>query len=84
MKSLLGFRIEFRDYVRHMAGLPGRTAIARKHPEVEAVMIIGYAGFLPEVPWIQAFIWAFLGVHPINLGLCRRTFNDNSVKRRVK
>jgi hypothetical protein len=75
MESLLGFKIEFWDYVTvvvifvcvviglsfviWLAGLPGRIAIARKHPEAEAVMIMGYAGFLPIVPWIQAFIWAF-------------------------
>jgi len=75
MESLLGFKIEFWDYVTvvvifvcvviglsfviWLAGLPGRISIVRKHPEAEAVMIMGYAGFLPVVPWIQAFIWAF-------------------------
>jgi hypothetical protein len=39
--------------------LPGRIAIARKHPDAEAVKMMGYAGFLAAVPWIQAFIWAF-------------------------
>jgi hypothetical protein len=72
---LLGFKPDFWDYVTFLvlmfcvaiflasfvwvAGLPGRIAIARKHPEAEAVKIMGYAGFLPVVPWIQAFIWAF-------------------------
>ena len=42
-----------------IASLPGRIAIARKHPDAEAVNIMGYAGFLAAVPWIQAFIWAF-------------------------
>jgi hypothetical protein len=41
------------------AGLPGRIAIARKHPEAEAVKMLGWAGLLPVAPWIQAFIWAF-------------------------
>ena len=40
-------------------GLPGRIAIARKHPNADAVNIMGWAGFLVVVPWIQAFIWAF-------------------------
>lgn len=40
-------------------GLPGRIAIARKHPEAEAVNLMGWAGFLAVVPWMQAFIWAF-------------------------
>ena len=75
MASLLGFELDFWDYATFvvvfllglsalvflvwLAGLPGRIAIARKHPDAEAVMLMGYAGFLPLVPWIQAFIWAF-------------------------
>jgi len=42
-----------------MLGLPGRIAIARKHPEAEAVNVMGWAGFLAVVPWMQAFLWAF-------------------------
>jgi hypothetical protein len=43
-----------------IAGLPGRIAIARNHPEAEAVKLLGWSGLLPTiVPWIQAFIWAF-------------------------
>jgi hypothetical protein len=42
------------------AGLPGRIALARNHPEAEAVKLMGYAGLLPTIyPWIQALIWAF-------------------------
>jgi hypothetical protein len=39
-------------------GLLGRIAIAR-NPDAEAIDIMGWAGFLAVVPWIQAFIWAF-------------------------
>ena len=73
---MLGFELTFWDYVTFasvalagaagvgsliwLAGLPGRIAIARNHPEAEAVQWLGYAGLLPTVvPWIQAFIWAF-------------------------
>jgi hypothetical protein len=75
MTELLGFKLNFWDYttfavlfvcvavglifVVWLAGLPGRIAIARKHPDAEAVKVMGYAGFLVAVPWIQAFIWAF-------------------------
>ncbi|MFZ0828592.1 MAG: DUF3302 domain-containing protein [Verrucomicrobiia bacterium] len=75
MESLVGFKLDFWDYATFavlalcvliglvflvwLAGLPGRIAIARKHPDAEAVQIMGYAGFLVAVPWIQAFIWAF-------------------------
>ena len=72
---MLGFSLDFWDYVTFavllvagigattvivlMAGLPGRIAIARNHPEAEAVRLMGFLGFLPLLPWIQAFIWAF-------------------------
>jgi hypothetical protein len=73
---MLGFELDFWDYVTFatlflsvgaaivfwlfLAGLPGRIAIARKHPEAEAVKYLGYAGLLPTVyPWMQALIWAF-------------------------
>ena len=72
---MLGFELDFWDYVTFATlalagvcfvvilvffmGLPGRIAIARKHPEAEAVNIMGWSGFLAVVPWIQAFIWAF-------------------------
>ena len=73
---MLGFELDFWDYVTFataaaaggavmliyiwIAGLPGRIAIARKHPDAEAVKLMGWAGLLPTLlPWIQAFIWAF-------------------------
>jgi hypothetical protein len=75
MQALLGFELDFWDYVTFaalailgagfvttlvlVAGLPGRIAIARGHPDAEAVNIMGWAGLLPVLPWIQAFIWAF-------------------------
>lgn len=72
---MFGFKLDFWDYATFvalllglaagtavllwLAGLPGRIAIARKHPDAEAVKLLGWAGFLPVVPWIQAFVWAF-------------------------
>lgn len=71
----MGFTLDFWDYITFVvlmlsalsfliilfwfAGLPGRIAIARKHPEAEAVKLMGWAGFITVLPWIQAFIWAF-------------------------
>ncbi len=43
----------------YILGLPGRIAVARNHPEAEAVYAMGWTGFLAIVPWINAFIWAF-------------------------
>ena len=68
---MLGFELDFWDYATFataflagvagvltyiwIAGLPGRIALARKHPEAEAVKLMGWAGLLPTVlPWIQA------------------------------
>ena len=73
---MLGFEVTFWDYITFItfaltgaaviliyiwiAGLPGRIAIARKHPEAEAVNLLGWAGLLPTIyPWVQALIWAF-------------------------
>ena len=73
---MLGFELDFWDYATFVtaalaggavmliyiwiAGLPGRIAIARNHPDAEAVKLMGWAGLLPTVlPWVQAFIWAF-------------------------
>ncbi len=72
---MLGFDLGFWDYatfatlfilgvgaliaIVFVLGLPGRIAIARKHPDAEAVNVMGWVGFLAIVPWIQAFIWAF-------------------------
>ena len=75
MEALLGFSLDFWDYVTFlslffltvvglgfvvfMLGLPGRIAIARNHPEAEAVYLMGWVGFLAVVPWVQALAWAF-------------------------
>jgi len=74
--TVLGFELDLWDYLTFLAlflcvvaavafwvwlaGLPGRIAIARKHPDAEAVKLLGWAGLLPTIyPWVQAFIWAF-------------------------
>ena len=75
MEALLGFHVGFWDYATFLVlfilvaaglavavfvlGLPGRIAIARKHPEADAVYLMGWVGFLAVVPWIQALGWAF-------------------------
>jgi Protein of unknown function (DUF3302) len=75
MEALLGFHVDFWDYATFAAiaiivmaslalavfilSLPGRIAIARKHPEADAIYLMGWIGFLAVVPWIQALIWAF-------------------------
>jgi len=75
MHTLLGFEPDSWDYAALAAifalviaglavavlilGLPGRIAIARKHPEAEAVNLMGWTGFLAIVPWIKALGWAF-------------------------
>ncbi len=73
---MLGFDLDIWDYLTFVtlflavvagvafwvspAGLPGRITIARKHPEAEAVKLLGWAGLLPTThSWVQAFIWAF-------------------------
>jgi hypothetical protein len=83
MEALLGFELDFWDYVTFASmstivmgglgaaifilGLPGRIAIAREHPEAEAVYLMGWVGFLAVVPWIQALGWAFRPTTVIDL-----------------
>lgn len=72
----MGFELDFWDYLTFLtlflvvafgvgawvwlAGLPGRIAVQRRHPDAEAVRALGWAGLLPTVyPWMQALIWAF-------------------------
>src|SRR6266436_2058248 len=80
---MLGFELDFWDYITFatlivlgaaflvalvfILGLPGRIAIARKHPDAEAVNIMGWAGFLAVVPWMQAFIWAFKPTNVVDI-----------------
>jgi hypothetical protein len=72
---MLGFKLDLWDYLTFVVvialvgaflavvvfvlGLPGRIALARKHPDAEAINIMGWLGFLAVVPWMQAFMWAF-------------------------
>jgi hypothetical protein len=72
---MLGFHLTIWDYLTFLValaliaailaiavfvlGLPGRIAIARKHPDADAINIMGWLGFLAVVPWMQAFMWAF-------------------------
>jgi hypothetical protein len=72
---MLGFKLDLWDYLTFavvvaligaflaaavfVLGLPGRIAIARKHPDADAINIMGWLGFLAVVPWMQAFMWAF-------------------------
>jgi len=72
---MLGFNLDIWDYLTFaiilalvgafltvavlVLGLPGRIAIARKHPDAEAINMMGWLGFLAVVPWMQAFMWAF-------------------------
>ena len=75
MQAMLGFELDFWDYMTFLSGfvvaggfiavamfvlgLPGRIAVARNHPEAEAVNLMGWAGLGTVYPWIQALIWAF-------------------------
>jgi len=83
LDALVGFHVGFWDYAAFAAlfiivaaflaaaifvlGLPGRIAIARKHPEADAVRLMGWVGFLAIVPWIQALIWAFKPTDVVDL-----------------
>jgi len=81
----MGFELDFWDYATFavlffsgvvflgvlifLLGLPGRIAIARNHPEADAVYAMGWLGFLAVVPWIQALIWAFKPTDVVDIRL---------------
>ena len=72
---MLGFEITFWDYLTFLflflclvaflmavvwvLGLPGRIAIARRHPEADAVNLMGWVGFMAIVPWIPFTLKSF-------------------------
>jgi hypothetical protein len=80
---VLGFELDFWDYATFaaliivgagfltlfwlMMSWPGRIAIARRHPEAEAVNMMGWLGWVAVVPWVQAFIWAFKPTDVVDL-----------------
>ena len=80
---MLGFKLDVWDYITFaviialiaafltvavfILGLPGRIAIARKHPDADAINIMGYLGFLAVVPWMQAFMWAFKPTNVVDI-----------------
>jgi hypothetical protein len=65
-------RAAFIGLLYLILGLPGRIAIARHHPEAEAVNMMGWLGFIAIVPWVQAFIWAFKPTDVVDLRYLRR------------
>src|SRR6266849_3523134 len=80
---MLGFNLDIWDYLTFavilalvsafltvavlVLGLPGRIAIARKHPDAEAINMMGWLGFLAVVPWMQAFMWAFKPANVVDI-----------------
>ena len=93
MCPMLGFRLDFWDYLTFaslfimalavvvvivfLGSLPGRIAIARKHPEAEAVKIMGWAGLFFALPWIQAFGWAFKPTSVVDIRYFPRQEQEN-------
>src|SRR5271168_1390232 len=80
---MLGFRLTIWDYLTFavllalvaaflavamfVLGLPGRIAMARKHPDADAINIMGWLGFMAVVPWMQAFMWAFKPTNVVDI-----------------
>ena len=83
MEALLGFQVGFWDYITFLAvlvilvalraavivilGLPGRLAIARNHPQADAVNALGWLGFQGVLPWVYALIWALKPTNVIDI-----------------
>src|SRR5277367_715562 len=90
---MLGFSIDLWDYLTFLVlfaivgvflwvavlvlGLPGRIAIARNHPDAEAINLMGLLGFIAVVPWMQAFIWAFKPTEVVDIRYFPRQEQQN-------
>jgi hypothetical protein len=90
---MLGFKLDIWDYVTFaviialvgaflvvlvfVLGLPGRIAITRKHPDAEAINIMGWLGFMAVVPWMQAFMWAFKPTQVVDIRYFPRQEQQN-------
>ena len=90
---MLGFRLDIWDFLTFavvfalfgaflavavfILGLPGRIAIARKHPDADAINIMGWVGFVAVVPWMQAFIWAFKPTQVVDIRYFPRQEQQN-------
>ena len=90
---MLGFHLDLWDYLTFaslaiigiavvvvivfLGSLPGRIAIARKHPDAEAVKIMGWAGLFFALPWIQAFGWAFKPTSVVDIRYFPRQEQEN-------
>src|SRR5277367_3783741 len=80
---MLGFELNVWDYLTFavllalvaaflavavfVLGLPGRIAMARNHPDADAINIMGWLGFMAVVPWMQAFMWAFKPTNVVDI-----------------
>jgi hypothetical protein len=90
---MFGFSLDFWDYLTFavmvalvgaflalavfILGLPGRIAIARKHPDAEAINTMGWLGFMAVVPWMQAFMWAFKPTNVVDIRYFPRQEQQN-------
>ena len=90
---MLGFDLDAWDYLTFLVmfalfaailaiavfvlGLPGRIAIARKHPDADAINTMGWLGFLAVVPWMQAFMWAFKPTDVVDIRYFPRQEHQN-------
>jgi hypothetical protein len=90
---MLGFDLDLWDYLTFLVmfiafgaalavavlvlGLPGRIAIARKHPDADAINTMGWLGFLAVVPWMQAFMWAFKPTNVVDIRYFPRQEHEN-------
>jgi len=90
---MLGFSLDIWDYLTFLVmfaliaaflaiavlilGLPGRIAIARKHPDADAINTMGWLGFLAVVPSMQAFMWAFKPTDVVDIRYFPRQEQNN-------
>ena len=64
-----------------LAGLPGRIARDRSHPQAEAINVLGWLSLVTLFgTWVVAFVWAYVRPANVRVAGISRTAADSSLR----
>ena len=81
---LLIFALIALAFVVVLAGLPGKIAAARCHPQAQAVNICGWVGLPTGILWALALVWAFWNSKPPSDGKQLDSAQLNALERQIE
>ena len=60
-----------------LAKMPGEIAHERKHPQAEAITVLGWVGLILGVaPWLVALVWAYIKTDTAIVAAAPEELND--------